>query len=321
LVGDLTVKEKGEKRNHVTLLIKNEEGFKNICRMLTIANLQGFYYKPRIDLELLYEYSEGLVVLSGCAAGILSMDDHENLITNYHNKIKKDLYIEVMPHDFKDQKTVNKKALVIAKTMGIPLAGTNDCHYVNAEDAESHEVLLAMQTQAKWDDKSRFRFSTRGLFLCSEKQMRHKFLKQGILNLQQIDECINSTIEIAEKCSNFKIKKQSIFLPVVPKYKDSDPYKLLLSMTRRKLQSIMDDEWTAKDKKIYRDRLSEEWQIIQSKGFVPYFCIVKELIDWCRENDVMTGAGRGSVGGSLVAYLLGITCVDPIKYNLFKIYQ
>lgn len=315
LVKDLSVKEKGEKRNHLTLLIKNEKGFQNLCKILTIANLQGFYYKPRIDLDLLYEYCEGLVVLSGCAIGLLAMEEIHKEVICFGAKLGKDFYLEAMPHDFKEQKLVNQKACVFAESYNIPLVATNDCHYVNADDAESHEVLLAMQTQAKWSDKSRFRFSTRGLFLCSEKQMRHKFLKQGVLTLKQIDEAIKSTIEIAEKCSSFRIEKQNIFLPQVPKYKGQDEYKILFAMTRRKLQSIisdMDDE----QRKIYRDRLKEEWTLIESKGFVPYFCIVKELVDWCKENDILTGAGRGSVGGSLVAYCLGITCVDPIKYDL-----
>jgi DNA polymerase-3 subunit alpha len=131
-----------------------------------------------------------------------------------------------MPHEFKDQKIVNKIACSLSGKSH--LVATNDCHYVHADDSESHEVLLAMQTQAKWADKSRFRFSTRGLFLCSEKQMRYKFLKQGILSLKQIDEAINSTIEIADKC-NFTIDKQNIFLPIVPKYKDKDLETILIN--------------------------------------------------------------------------------------------
>lgn len=316
IVNDLSVKEKGEKRNHVTLLIKNEKGFHNLCKMLTIANLEGFYYKPRIDIQTLMNHCEGLVVLSGCSVGILSMPDYQGTIIGLQKKLKSDFYLEVMPHEFKDQKAVNKLACSLSGKYNIPLVATNDCHYVHADDPESHEVLLAMQTQAKWADKSRFRFSTRGLFLCSEKQMRHKFLKQGVLSLKQIDEAINSTEAIASKC-NFTIAKQNIFLPDVPKYKDKDPYKLLLAMTRRRLQElIQESEFDDETKKIYQARLKEEWRLIQSKGFVAYFCIVKELVDWCKENNIMIGAGRGSVGGSLVAFLLDITCVDPIKYNL-----
>jgi DNA polymerase III subunit alpha len=316
IVNDLSVKEKGEKRNHVTLLIKNEKGFHNLCKLLTIANLEGFYYKPRIDIQALMNHCEGLIVLSGCSVGILSMPDCQEIIVSLQKKLKSDFYLEVMPHEFKDQKAVNKLACSLSGKYNIPLVATNDCHYVHADDSESHEVLLAMQTQAKWADKSRFRFSTRGLFLCSEKQMRHRFLKQGVLSLKQIDEAIHSTEAIASKC-DFTIAKQNIFLPAVPLYKDKDPYKLLLTMTRRKLQELIKEyALDDKEKKIYQARLSEEWKLIQSKGFVAYFCIVKELIDFCKANDIMVGAGRGSVGGSLVAFLLGITCVDPIKYNL-----
>lgn len=316
IVNALSVKEKGEKRNHVTLLIKNEKGFHNLCKLLTIANLEGFYYKPRIDIQTLMNHCEGLIVLSGCSVGILSMPDCQEIIVSLQKKLKSNFYLEVMPHEFKDQKAVNKLACSLSDKYNIPLVATNDCHYVHADDPESHEVLLAMQTQAKWADKSRFRFSTRGLFLCSEKQMRHRFLKQGVLSLKQIDEAIHSTEAIANKC-DFTIAKQNIFLPAVPLYKDKDPYKLLLTMTRRKLQELIKEyALDDKEKKIYQARLSEEWKLIQSKGFVAYFCIVKELIDFCKANDIMVGAGRGSVGGSLVAFLLGITCVDPIKYNL-----
>ena len=294
IVDDLSIKEKGEKRNHATLLIKDQRGFKNLCQMLTIANLKGFYYKPRIDINLLLKYHEGLVVLSGCAIGLLAMENYAGYIKLLYHKFEDDFYLEVMPHEFKDQKSINKRAINIAEKTAIKLVATNDCHYIGVDDAESHEVLLAMQTQAKWKDKDRFRFNTRGLFLCSEKQMRHKFLKQGILNLQQIDEAIASTIEIANKCSGFRIEKQKIFLPAVPEYKDQDPYKLLLAKTRRRLQEIIkENDFDCQKKKIYQERLTEEWELIQHKGFVPYFCIVKELVDWCKGQDIMIGAGRG----------------------------
>lgn len=319
IVSDLSVKEKGEKRNHITLLIKNQQGFENLSKMLTVANFKGFYYKPRIDIETLYNHCDGLIVLSGCSMGVLGMADVNisELVYDMRSRLKKDFYLEVMPHEFKDQKITNKNAIIYSQETGVKLVATNDCHYVNIDDAESHEVLLAMQTQAKWKDKERFRFGTKGLFLCSEKQMRHKFLKQGILNLQQIDEAISSTMEIAGKCSGFKINKQKIFLPIVPQYKDKDQYQFLFAITKKKLQVLIDDlDLDKGEAKVYKDRLEEEWGLIQDKGFVPYFCIVKELIDWCDSQGIMIGAGRGSVGGSLVAYLLGITCVDPIKYNL-----
>lgn len=304
IVNDLSVKEKGEKRNHVTLLIKNEKGFHNLCKLLTIANLEGFYYKPRIDIQALMNHCEGLIVLSGCSVGILSMPDCQEIIVSLQKKLKSDFYLEVMPHEFKDQKAVNKLACSLSGKHNIPLVATNDCHYVHADDPESHEVLLAMQTQAKWADKSRFRFSTRGLFLCSEKQMRHKFLKQGVLSLKQIDEAIHSTEAIASKC-DFTIAKQNIFLPAVPLYKDKDPYKLLLTMTRRKLQELIKEyALDDKEKKIYQARLSEEWKLIQSKGFVAYFCIVKELVDFCKANDIMVGAGRGCFTGDTKVSLL-----------------
>jgi len=317
IVKDLSTKEKGEKRGHITLLIKNKIGFENLCKMLTIANLDGFYYKPRIDFQLLLDNCEGLVILTGCSSSFLNIDQTEALFSQLKKKLKDDIYLELMPHDFKEQKEHNKYCLELSKKYKIEIVGTNDCHYVNAEDEETQQVLLAMQTQAKWNDKDRFKFNTKGLFLCSEGQMKSKFKRQGILTEAQIEKCLSNTIEVAKKCSDFRIKKQGIFLPVVPKYKKEDPKELLEQLTNAKLYLLFKEEkFTAEKRREYNARLLEELDLIEGKGFIPYFLIIKELIDWCKDNDIMTGAGRGSVGGCLVAYLLGITCVDPIKYNL-----
>jgi DNA polymerase-3 subunit alpha len=258
-----------------------------------------------------------LVILTGCSSSFLNIKDSEPLFSQLKKKLKEDIYLELMPHDFKEQKYHNKYCLELSKKYKIEIVGTNDCHYINAEDEETQQVLLAMQTQAKWNDKDRFKFNTKGLFLCSEGQMKSKFKRQGVLTEAQIEKCLSNTIEVAKKCSDFRIKKQGIFLPVVPKYKKENPKELLEQLTNAKLYSLFKQEkFTAEKRREYKARLLEELDLIEGKGFIPYFLIIKELIDWCKDNDIMTGAGRGSVGGCLVAYLLDITCVDPIKYNL-----
>jgi DNA polymerase-3 subunit alpha len=317
IVKSLYVKEKGEHRDHVTLLIQNEIGFQNLCKMLTKANLDGFYYKPRIDFELLYDHCEGLVILTGCSSSFLNIEGAEVFLSQLKKKLKDDIYLELMPHNFKEQKEHNKYCLKLSKKYKIDIVGTNDCHYINAEDEKTQQVLLAIQTQAKWNDENRFKFNTKGLFLCSEKQMASKFEHQGVLNKEQIEKCLSNTIEIAKKCSGFRIKKQGIFLPVVPKYKNENPKELLEQLVNEKLYTIFKKEkFTAEKRREYKSRVLLELDLIEKKGFIPYFLIIKELVDWCADNDIMIGCGRGSVGGCLVAYCLGITSIDSIKYNL-----
>ena len=318
IVEDLYKKEKGDVRAHITLLIKNQIGFQNLCKMLTVANLEGFYYKPRIDFDLLCDNCEGLIILTGCSNTFLNLKGGKALFFDLWKVIGNNLYLEVMPHDFEDQKKVNELCLDLREQHqnGINLVGTNDCHYINANDEETQNVLLAIQTRVKWQDENRFQFKTKGLYLRSYGEMKKAFQEQGVFRDEEIDWCLDNTIKIAEKCSDFRIEKQDIFLPVVPKYKNEDPYEFLWQLIYSVLSEKNIEDKLSCNVKIYERRLQEEWDLIDKKGFVPYFCIVKELVDWCKEKEIMIGVGRGSVGGSLVSYLLGITSVDPIKYNL-----
>lgn len=310
IVEKLEIKEK-EVRGHVTLLVKNEQGFQNLCKMLTIANLEGFYHRPRIDFDLLYEFCEGMVIMTGCHSSFVNLPGGIDLLRDLNKKLRDDLYLEVMPHNFAGQKQTNLFCVSTADNWNIRLVATNDCHYINADDDQTHEVLLAIQTKAKWTDTNRYKFEINGLHLRSEKEMIDAFRQQEILSDYDIQESLESTIEIAEKCKGFSIKKQDIYLPKVPAYKNADPEEFLMDICREKLFEIFPE-----GKREYQDRLIEEWQIIHDKKFAPYFMIVWELTEWCRKNDIMVGPGRGSVGGSLIAYLLGITTVDPIKFNL-----
>lgn len=314
IVPDMYKKEAKENRGHITLLVKNEIGWQHLCRLLSKANLDGFYYKPRIDYASLLDFHEGLIVLTGCAASFLNLSHGENLLRDLKKKMDSDVYLEVMPHLLEQQTKVNNRCIELSNELEIPLIGTNDCHYINAGDAKTQEVLLAMQTSAKWNDKDRFRFTIDGLYLRTANEMREAFRQQHVLLEEEIEAALDWTEDIADKCT-FAIEKKTISLPTIPGYEGVDPGKFIWDLAESKLLEISKD-WPTEEINRYFERLSEEWKLINDKGFSLYFMIVRETICWCKQNDIMTGPGRGSVGGSLLAYLLGITGIDPLKYGL-----
>lgn len=228
MVKDANIKQKGDDRGHVTLIAKNQKGFENLCKMLTWANLNGFYYRPRIDYDLLYENCEGLIVLTACAESFIAKEGGAELLYDLNGKIPGDVYLEVMPHIFDKQREINKLCIYYSEQWNIPLISTNDCHYVNKEDAQTHEVLLAMQTKAKWTDRDRFKFTIQGFHLRSIQEMKDEFLVQDVLNRNQIDKAIALTGEVAEKCKDFFIKKQGIYLPKVPGFEAVDIEKNII---------------------------------------------------------------------------------------------
>ena len=314
IVPDLNIKEKGEKRAHVTLLIKTQKGFENLCSMLSIANLEGFYKRPRIDYKILNQYCEGLIVLTGCSASFLLYPGGKKLFERLYFKIAGDLYLEVMPHDFEGQYKINQLCLDFDYPEA-SLIGTNDCHYIEKEDREVQEVLLAIQTKAKWNDKDRFRFELDDLYLKSADEMLKGFekIKFPYKNAQ---EALSNTMQIADKCKDFSISKKQVFLPSVSGYgNDADSF-LRGIMDGRIIELAKKEGWKNQKIKEYKDRIEEEWGLIQSKNFSGYFMIVWELVKWCKENDIMIGPGRGSAAGSLILYLLGVTHIDPIKFGL-----
>jgi len=313
VVPDCLIKDKIERRFHMTALIKNDIGFQNLCRILTRANLQGFYYRPRTDFKTILEFSEGLVFLTGCSKSPLALQNGRDFLIQLNQKNPDDFYLEIMPHDYEQQKIINKICLDWKDEFDFPLVATNDCHYIKSEDANLHEVLLAIQTKAKWNEKDRFKFEIGGLHLRSEEEMAQAFLEQGQLTKAARLMALRNTMEVAEKCSSFEIKRKDVWLPKISGLDSS-------VAEEAHLEFLFEDGY----KKIfcgplsgqYYDRCKEEFELICNKKFVRYFLLVHELIQWCKKNDIMTGPGRGSVGGSLIAYLIGITNVDPIKYNL-----
>lgn len=317
LVQDMKSKEKKETRSHITVLVKDLSGWQALGRMLTIANLEGFYHRPRLDFRtFLSNVNSGLVVMTGCSASFLTMPNGVEFLIELGKNRKIDCYLEVMPHLSEGQKVINQMCVELAKKYSIPLVATNDCHYIRAEYAKAQEVLLAIQRQAKWKDSDRWRFEIDGLYLRTADEMIDVFKKQGVLNRAQYYQAMMNTMVIAEKCWNFQLPKKDVNLPLTCYEKERagiDADKILEKFCEIKRKEFYaTNRWNDE----YQKRYLYEKEIIKKKGFARYFLIVHEIISWCRKQGIMVGPGRGSVGGSLIAYLLTITQVDPLRYGL-----
>jgi DNA polymerase-3 subunit alpha len=312
IVDNIEIKEKGEKRYHLVALAKNQLGIKNIFKMLTIANLEGFYYRPRIDKRILLNHIEGLIILSACTSSFL-LDGDGNFLKELHAVAGEDLYLEIMPHDYAPQKELNQLCLELSDKYRIKLVATNDCHYVLEKGTELQEVLLAIQTKKKWKDPNRWKFDVKGLYLRTADEMMEAFRVQDVVPEEIYIKALRETRKIANKCKESILLEKRVDLPKVPGYEDRDETELLRELVEIGFGKRLKD---ASNLGEYRDRLEEEFGLICNLGFQRYFLIVWELIFWCKKNDIMVGPGRGSVGSSLLAYLLYITDVDPIKYNL-----
>jgi len=318
IVPDLYNKNKNDKRGHITVLVKNEAGWENLCKMITIASLDGFYYRPRIDYKTFLEHCEGLVVLTGCSNSFLTKDSSEkatDFLVALYEKIGPDLYLEIQPHKLQGQININSMCLDFQDQIGdIKLVATNDCHYIEEADSSIHDVLLCIQTKKKKTDSDRMKL-IEGLYLRSTVEMDSAFIEQGQLAEAVYLEAMANTKEVAEKCK-FQIPKKEISLPAVPGYEDKDPGAFIWDLAEQYLLNLSTG-WETDRLNIYFERLREEWKLINDKNFSIYFMIVWALVDWCKKNDIMVGPARGSAGGSLLAYLLGITTsMDPIEYGL-----
>lgn len=311
------VDKENTNRWHMTILCRNEKGFENCLKMLTYANTQGFYKRPRIDPDLLYEHAEGIAILTGCSFSFLKMEGGVQI----YRELRQwgvPIFLEVMPLIFDPQKEMNKLVLQLKRNYGGDLVATNDCHYVKREHSVSQEVLLAIQFKKRWNDTDRFRFDTDELYLRSEEEMKAAFRRQAILSNSEIEEAISNTQKVVDLC-NLTVEKRPVLLPkvVVPHYKHlpEDEQIMELALDGLRVKALKHPS-IAHNFDTYEERVVEELEHIIPLGFSRYFLIVWELINWCKANDIMCGPGRGSVGGSLVAYCLGITMVDPLKYDL-----
>lgn len=311
IVPNMYDKKAGEKRKHITLWVKNHDGWQNLLKMLTIANTEGFYYRPRIDPNTLLKHVQGLAIGTACASTFVDSEWGVELLNSLLQQTE--VFGEVMPFDEEGQKRINNIILDYAEQFNFPIIATNDAHYIQEEDSIVQETMLAIQSKKDWDDPTRWKFNVTGLYMRTMQEMVEAFKVQDVLNRRQIQTALKNTALVKELCKDFHIEQVDVELPRVPMVVNSG-----LS-DKQFLQSIIEkgfNEIVAEEHDLYRARVDEELNLIYDKKFEKYFLIVWEIVQWCNDNDIMVGPGRGSAGGSLICYLLGITQVDPIKYNL-----
>lgn len=313
VVTDHNVKAVGDIRNHVTVLVQNQEGWCNLLKILTIANVEGFYRRPRISWDILKENAGGLVFLTGCCGSILNNDFGEFKVAELAEAAPGRVFGELMPLQLDAQRIVNQKVVDLFQKYRIDMVATNDCHYPTAESAKHQEVLLAIQSHKTWNDPTRWKFNVTGLYLKTADEMADAFTTQGFTDRRHWDRAIRRTGDVAAMCADFSLKQRPVELPAIQPFEnDDEEVAFFRGIINRGFRSRV----TGKDKPAYIARIKEELDLIIPMKFTKYFLIVWDLINWCKENDIMTGPGRGSVGGSLVAYLMGITDVDPLQYGL-----
>lgn len=297
--------------NHLILLAKNNEGYKNLTKLVSIGFTDGFYYKPRIDKEILKQYHEGLICCSACLAGEVNQailkEDYEKakeVALWYKDVFGKDYYLEIQNNGIKEQVFANQKLIELSKQLDIPLVATNDAHYLKKEDAYNHEVLLCIQTGKKMNDEDRMKFETDELYIKSPEEMSDYFIN--------IPEAIENTVKIADEC-NVEFEFGHTILPNydVPKEFNThyDYLKKLCDdgIIKRYGQNLTEE---------ILKRAEYELNVINKMGYVDYYLIVWDYINYAKSVGIPVGPGRGSGAGSILAYAIGITDIDPIQYNL-----
>ncbi len=307
----------GEGVYHLTLLVKNRTGYFNLIKLVSLAYLEGFYYKPRVDKQLLSQYNEGLIALSGCLKGEIPIYASRGemrraiQVAEEYRKIfdRNRFYIEIQNNGIEDQLLLNERLLEISHQCGIPIVATNDCHYLRREEARAHEVLLCIQTGKTLQDSDRMKFSTDEFYFKSPEEMVRLF--------QDHLEAISNTLEIADQC-NLELKFEEKHIPKisVPAGETLDSYleKVAREGLERRLASR--EKGDRQRGSQYWTRLEEELKVIKSMGYSGYFLIVADFINMAKRGGIPVGPGRGSAAGSLVAYALNITDLDPIEYDL-----
>jgi len=300
------------KRNHLILLAKNEQGYRNLVKLVTIAHLDGFYYKPRIDEEILEKYAEGLIGLTACIQGKIprlllanKLDEAEETARKYEKFFGKgNFYLELQHHaQIPEQEIANKRLIELSKKTGIPLVATNDIHYLRKEDSEAQDVLMLINTGADVNDPERLSMLHEDFSMTSPEQMAEHF--------KDVPEAIENTQKIADAC-NLQIELGKTKLPTfpLPEGKTAEEYleEICWDGIEKRYGKDQDKQVT--------DRLKYELSVVGKTGFAGYFLIVQEFVKWAKDNRIVVGPGRGSAGGSIIAYLSGITNVDPLKHNL-----
>ncbi|HRU40813.1 MAG TPA: DNA polymerase III subunit alpha, partial [Candidatus Diapherotrites archaeon] len=295
---------------HLVLLAKNEEGYNNLIKLVSIGFTEGFYYKPRVDMEVLRKYSKGLIALSACLAGAIpshiidgNYEAAKRAALSYNEVFGQgNFYLELQDHGIKEQSLVNQEVVRLSRETGIPLIATNDVHYVDKEDAAAQDILLCIQTGKNILEEDRLKFQGQEFYLKTSEEMYELF--------KYVPDAIENTAKIAEMCS-LEFNFGQVHLPAfdVPEGYTSDTYirKLCYDGLAKRYTELTDE---------LKDRAEYELSVITRMGYADYYLIVWDYVKFARDNGIMVGPGRGSGAGSLVAYCLGITNIDPIKYNL-----
>ena len=296
---------------HLILLAKNKTGYQNLIKLVSLGFIDGFYYKPRIDEEILEQYSEGLICLSACLAGAVNqqilkgdMEEAKKVALWYKRVFKDDYYLEIQNNGLREQVMVNQKLIGLSKELDIPLVATNDAHYLKREDAYNHEVLLCIQTGKRMTDEDRMKFATDELYIKSPEEMIEYF--------KNIPEAIENTVKIAEKCNvdfEFGVTK-------LPNYDVPPEYATHAEYFRKLCYDGIKKRYGENPSQEIMERLEYEVGVIERMGYVDYYLIVWDFINYAKSQGISVGPGRGSGAGSIAAYAIEITDIDPIKYNL-----
>ncbi len=319
--GDMRDRKKidGEVAFHIVLLAMDHGGYQNLMKMASIAQFEGFYYKPRIDMDVLRAHNEGVIALTACLHGQVpylirkkDMDGARKKAQELYDIFGDRLYFEIQENGIAEQKPVNEGLISLGRDMGIKVVATNDCHYLNREEAHAHEILLCIQTGKTINDPKRFRFSTDEFYFKSQETMKKSFA--------YCPESIATSREITDRC-NLEIEFGNYYFPnfEVPEGESLD--SLFETACRDGLQERFNDmrragTFSPEVEKTYTTRLESEIDVIRTMGFPAYFLIVADFINWAKNHDIPVGPGRGSGAGSLAAYCMRITNIDPIPYGL-----
>ncbi|MBQ3578727.1 MAG: DNA polymerase III subunit alpha, partial [Firmicutes bacterium] len=322
-------------QGHLVLLVKNDKGYQNLIKIVSQAYREGYYYKPRVDHDLLRQYSEGIIALSACLAGKVQQ---ELLLDNYEGAKKEALelldifgegnfYLELQDQGLEEDKKVNRGLRILSKDTGIPMVATNDVHYIMEEDAAAHDVLLCIQTKSNFSDPKRMRFGSDQFYLKSEEEMRNLF--------PDVPEAIDNTLEVAAKC-NFDFEFGHYHIPVfrVPDgYTENSYFEYLcwsglehrygttepIASAFRKAPAVPPEDMESLAPTVsseLKDRMRYEVQTIEKMGYVGYHLIVWDYVNWAKGHGIMVGPGRGSAAGAIATYCMEITDIDPIKFKL-----
>jgi DNA polymerase-3 subunit alpha len=315
---DIAIKAADKKYHHLILIVQNAQGYKNLCKLLSYAYQQGFYFKPRIDYKILEKHAEGLIATTACLGGhipqLLMVGDDEaaQQRTAWFKSVfgKERFYFEIQPANEQqdEQKVLNKKLIEWAAKEDIPLLATADCHYVHKEDKEAHEVMLCIQTQAKLTDPDRFTFGQCQAYMRTTDEMLTEFAA--------VETAVWNSGKIADSC-DFDFQTGKLFFPQFTIPQEYTAETFFAHLCNQGFEELLEQKRIdSMQEQIYRTRLEQEITLITKMGFVGYFLVVSDFIQWAKKQAIPVGPGRGSVAGSLVAWALKITNIDPLKYNL-----